>query len=615
MSRLATAVIGAGPAGLLFCIASRLLGQRNGAEAWPIWLFDKRLKYERTHRLRLAPEPYRELSVDLRDSRFDEIVSFLEQQRFSVEVNRLEERLVGLLADLGITKELAAVGSGPDELSLEGLRRKLETDGRLKPEDPLTIVGADSVHSAVRGLVSQGADPIERTHQHLTRLRVSGPGLPAALGVVEQLKFSKVLASLLDYRLTSGGFAEVDLFLTADEHRALVPLGASPRTPVDLVPGTLRSLSAPFFARIVQRLLEGFGAGACQVSLQSTFKLEHRYLATPVFERPHLKATVFLVGDAAVSLPFQRGMACLASCAQSLAYVHCDLAGLAARTPADMESARAEVSRLFFAPDRPLLYGAHPVPGKILKAEATVYRGKPGWVVLNSAALLTSVHVLHRDANGRWSSGHHLRPTGRSAALADFASRVSPAERYRLEVDAARRREMRVVSARARLVRGAREFVRVSAALPFPMQTWLLSLPDPTVQDGAKDRPTLAFWANLALAAAGAIAALGALLLASRVDARLAWFWLLALPIELAGGTAFAVARSFEGGPQRHTRAVWRLQIVGLFIGGAALAALGVSGGIQILALSTWFLVALPFVAGWYLFEALDRRLWRRSAL
>lgn len=51
---LATAVIGAGPAGLLFS----LIGKLSMGEAWELQLFDKRESYVRTHRLRMDPELY-----------------------------------------------------------------------------------------------------------------------------------------------------------------------------------------------------------------------------------------------------------------------------------------------------------------------------------------------------------------------------------------------------------------------------------------------------------------------------------------------------------------------------------------------------------------------------
>jgi hypothetical protein len=60
--------------------------------------------------------------------------------------------------------------------------------------------------------------------------------------------------------------------------------------------------------------------GGRRVVVSSTFELEHVVMPRVSFEatgRP-----VFLLGDAAISLPFFRGMACLASCAHALARAH-----------------------------------------------------------------------------------------------------------------------------------------------------------------------------------------------------------------------------------------------------------------------------------------------------
>src|SRR5262249_61624395 len=92
VTRIATVVVGAGPAGLLFTIVARILHERRGGKpgAWPLYLFDKRAAYERNHRLRIAPGPYREIARDLDHPGFDALLRFLEEHRFSPEVNRLE---------------------------------------------------------------------------------------------------------------------------------------------------------------------------------------------------------------------------------------------------------------------------------------------------------------------------------------------------------------------------------------------------------------------------------------------------------------------------------------------------------------------------------------------
>jgi hypothetical protein len=221
------------------------------------------------------------------------------------------------------------------------------------------------------------------------------------------------------------------------------------------------------------------------------------------------------------------------------------------------------------------------------------------------------VHVLRRNGEG-WTSLHDLAPVSRRTAIADFAAQVDPALRYEREVAAVRRAELVVVEARARLVRGAREFVRVSSALPFPIQTWFLSLPE---RARGPTRWSLAAFVNLALATLAAGAALGGLLLATIVDLRFAWMWAAALPVQAAGGAAYAAARSIEGGPQRLTRAVWRNQILALAVGGAAILFVGRGMLLRMLAATSWFVLALPFVAGLYVFEFFDRRWWARARL
>ena len=612
MRRIATVVVGAGPAGLLFSIVARLLYERRGGEpgAWPFFLVDKRATYERTHRLRMAPGPYREIAKDLHHPWFDEFLAFLEDERFRPEVNRLEERLSALALKLGVRRELQCVGPAEGGVNLAELRGRLEREGRLLPSDHLTIVGADSVHSAVRELVRRGARPVERTHQYLARLHVVGDHLPDALGVIGQYKLSKVLASLVDYRLNANGYAEVDLFLTANEHHAVVALGATPGAPVVLAGAHMHALrGAPFFHRIVDRLRAGLGGERCVVRLQSTFCLEHRFMPRVVFDLEELRAQVFLVGDAAISLPFFRGMASLARCARHLAEAHCDLVAFA-RQDGDPERAR-EIQRTFFSADRPLVYGTRPMLGRIVRVEPTVHRGRPAVVVLHRWLLRYGVHVLQRKGEG-WTSLHHLAPVSRRAALADFAAQADPALRYEREVAAVRRGELAIVKARAWLVRGAREFVRVSSVLPFPMQTWFLSLPE---EDRRPTRWSLGAVVNLALAALAGSAALGGLLLAARVDPRLACIWAAALPLQGAGGAAYAAAREMEGGPQRLSRAVWRTQILALAVGGMAIMFVAPGMFLRMLAGASWFVLAVPFVAGLYVFEFFDRRWWARARL
>jgi hypothetical protein len=483
MTRLTTTVIGAGPAGLLFCAVGRLLHAKRGGDpaAWTIRLVDKRDGYARTHRLRMDPAPYRAIQREVEDPRFDALMAFLDETEFTPEVNVLEARLLELVESLGVKRELLVVGETPL--------------AALRPEGPWTVVAADSVRSTVRELVCGEVAPARFTHQRVARLRVLGGDLARALGVVEKYRLSKVLGSLLDYRLNRNGFAEVDLFLTEREHEAIKALGATPKEPVPISAAMLSRARAPLFRRVVEQLERGEGR---QVLLHSTFTLEHTVMPRVVFEPPGLGARVFLLGDAAVSLPFFRGMACLARCALALARVH--------------------------------------VEG------------------------------------------------------------VVDAERYEREVAAIVRDELAVVAARARLVRGLREFARLSALLPFPLQSWWLSAPE---TERAPDRATFGFFLNVALALAALALVAGGL-------------FFFALPVELAGGFAYHAALELEAGPHRLVRRVWQLQIAAIFALGVAVTA---RSGELSLAPFWWFLLAVPFVVGLYLLEALGGRWQARAEL
>jgi hypothetical protein len=317
---------------------------------------------------------------------------------------------------------------------------------------------------------------------------------------------------------------------------------------------------------------------------------------------------VFLVGDAAISLPFFRGMSSLARCAHQLAQAHSDLALLAQQDRGPEE--QRDIQRTFFSAERPLVYGTKPMFGRIVRVEPTVQGGRSAVVVLHRWLWRYGVHVLQRKGEG-WTSLHHLAPVSRRTGFADFAAQVDPALRYEREVAAVRRAELAVVMSRAWLVRGAREFVRVSSVLPFPMQTWFLSLPE---RDRRPSRWSLGAVANLALAALAASAALGGLLLAVIVDPQLAWIWAAALPLQGAGGAAYAAARAIAG-PERLTRAIWRTQVLAVAVGGVAIMFLAQGMLLRMLAGLSWFLLAIPFVAGLYVFEFFDRRWWRLAAL
>ncbi len=328
--RLVTCVVGAGPAGLMFCLLAGIHRQRMAdPSGWPIVLVDKRQTYERSHRLRIDPQPYRITQQQIDDPRFDELISFLDDADFHPAANRLEEKLHELVSSLGIEKRRVTIGSGVAETDLAALRSLLIDEGVMSVRSPLTVVAADSVSSATRSLVQGNSVSVDRIHQTVARLRIEGEGLPNKLEPVRQLKLAKLLGSALDYRSNPNGYAEVDLFLSPEEHAAVVALGARPADPVALSPEILERLDARLFSSVVQHLESKLGAGPAKVFVQSTFRLEHRYQETVAFGFPDDQMHVFLVGDAAVSLPFFRGMACLAQCVDALAVVHSELtAGL-----------------------------------------------------------------------------------------------------------------------------------------------------------------------------------------------------------------------------------------------------------------------------------------------
>lgn len=527
-----TAVIGAGPAGLLFAATARLMFGRQGGDpaTWPILLFDKRSSYERTHRLRIDPRPYRALAGALADPRFDEVLGFLDGCGFSPAANQLEERLAALTSALGIPRSLLHIGTGDGEVPLAGLRTHLEGCGALDPATTLTVVGADSVHSAVRDAV-RGAQPlVEHTHQTVARLRVVGDGLPERLGRLDQYRISKVLGSVVDYRRNPNGFAEVDVFLGPAAHADLGALGATPAQPVALDDDRLAALHAPLLERLVQHLRDGMTASSCEVLLQSTFRLEHRYIERVAHTVGEDRTRVFLVGDASTSLPFFRGMACMGACVHELALAHCDLVHLVAGGATDEQLA-------------------------------------------------------------------------------------APGARYQHAVEEIRRREIAMVRARARLVRGAREFARVSSLLPFPLQSWFLSIPDRRDRRGGG---TAGVVLNALVAVVAAAMALAGPVLSTQVVSGFAVVWWAALVVEAVGGVVYRAAQEFEPASDTWLRRVWRAQI-------AATAVLGAAGTVVLslragaltapMAAVSWFVLGAAFVVGIVTYDALGRRWFARADL
>lgn len=506
-------MIGAGPAGLLFSIFSQVRRDAAGLPWTPILLVDKRTEYVRTHRLRMDPKPFEELAKELEHPAVARILEFLEEHRFSPTINLLEALLSELALSLGVERATAEFG-GQALGDLGELRQWLESRGTLDAGQPLVVVGADSVHSDVRGAVAQTADHVEHTHETLARLLIHG-AYPRELSVAEQYRLAKLLGSVLDFRINSNGYAEVDLFLSSEEHGAVGELGAVPASPAALTPEVLAAVDAPFFKQIVDYFIQR-ADGSVEVSLQSTFRLEHRYVDPPAFVVDE-HTTVFLVGDAAVSLPFFRGTASLARCTASLAEV---------------------------------LQGFEP---------------------------------------------------------ADAAESVSA---YSTSVADVREREIEVVAGRGRAIRVAREFAKVSALLPFPMQSWLLSLD----RDDGEPRWTADAFVGAALAAAGGSAAVAGGLVWGPVGAALV---ALAVSLHALGGAAFLLARTWEPRPNALLVGAWRAEIGLMTLGGPALAAIQHSvlswGQVGYLA-TMWFVMGVCFALGLVLTRAVRARILGNAA-
>lgn len=522
VGRLATVVVGAGPAGLLFAALARLLAEQRGigVDAWPVWVVDKRATYVRTHRLRMDPGPYRDIAASVADPRFDAVIAWLAEERFRPAINDLEDRLSALVAELGVQRAQLEFGGSviPDFSALKDWFRDAAD---LADGTQITIVGADSVHSDVRRQLLGGAgSPQTQTHAEVARLKIEGADLPKVLGWLDQYRLSKLLGSVLDYRLNQNGHAEVDLFLEPSEHRAVAALGARPAAPVVLDAARLKRVSAPLFRKVVRQFSTGLAPQRAQVSLTSTFRLDVQHSPRVARLDPASGAWVFLVGDAAVSLPFFRGMACLGACAMRLASLH-------------------------------------------------VYMG--------------------------------------------VGSPVDPGARYTEEVDHIRAREDRVVASRSWLIRFARDFARISALLPFPIQSWFLRVED---SDPKRSRWSGGLAVNLATAALAATIALTAPWLDAHVWEPLGWLWLLALPLQFGGGALYDAARIFEP-PNRALVWTWRLQVLGLMVLGPVVTvwnSMALGRPAQLHSLGSWFVLGLAFAAGVVVFEAVHNRLLSRAA-
>ncbi|MFN8672255.1 MAG: hypothetical protein U0457_09290 [Candidatus Sericytochromatia bacterium] len=508
-TNISTLVIGAGPAGLLFCVISKILYEKQefkNKKNWSIFLFDKRDSYIRNHRLRIAKENYINIQKKLNDPNFDNFINFLEKHHFKPEVNILEDFLLDLANKLGIKKEIFYIET---KQNLIDLVKKIELENNVKV---ISIIGSDSVHSTIRELIQGELKPITYTHQTVVRLKIFAQDLPEKLSLVKQYKLSKVLTSLIDYRLNSNGFAEIDLFLDASEHEELQKIEASPKNPVKITNDIIKKLKTPIFSRFIYQFNKNISHENSEILLYSTFKLEHQYIKKVSFNLQDIDIKAFLVGDAAVSLPFFRGMACLGISAFELANNHIDF-------------------------------------------------------IFNNKDILKN---------------------------------------YQSKMDEIIKKELLIVTSRANLIYFAKEFCRISNLLPFPLQTWFLSFPEPEKIDA---KFTAGFAFNLGLAILALSLILIEAFLYKKISIYFSFILFLASIIQILGGLCYRATEEFEPSSDSKIRLIWRTQIFSLMVFGLfSILFLQQNSNLDFIFYSTiWFVFGLFFVLGIYLFESLGK--------
>jgi hypothetical protein len=515
--RLVTAVIGAGPAGSMFCFVSRLLAIKSQIppKIWRIILLDKRNEYQRSHRLVIDRKVYKSCQKEMNDQIFDSLIEFLEKNSFAPRVNELETFLSLAISQLGVEKRVLTLGNSPGDTSFAALRKDFEENQLIDSEDLLTIVGADSVHSTVRTTLGPRLVLEHSTHEHLARFLVRGRAIPEKIHAFERYRLAKILGSVVMYYPKNSENAEVDLFLSAKEFQVISSLGANPKTPVFLNLKDPLFRDAPFLKRILQQLSRGLSDDPCEVFLISTFQLEHAVCPTRVFKMPEINAFAFLVGDAAIALPFQRGMAALLKSVSSLASAHLNLL----RSPSTVE-------KIAFDYDKAV--------GKIVEEE------------------------------------------------------------------------LNIVRARAKLVRGLKEFFRISAILPFPIQSWFLSH-----EDRAEKWEALSSWRVINF-----ICAVSAFCIAfGKNDAHsIGWMMLLGLFSQTLGGFLYRATLEYERPPFRTLKSIWAIQISAWFITGTYKMLSEPSksfGSSEMLYGTIWWFGGIFFIFGIYAFEFLSTRWWK----
>ncbi len=525
----ATVVIGAGPAGLLFSLINRIcLDKRNiSSSKWPLFLLEKRTKYVRNHRLQLDKSEFERIQKKIDSLHFDKFIEFLKDTNYKPVINQLETFLTQALNEFGISQTICDVGNSLGQSSLQAIKANLPHS--FSQENQLwTIVGADSVRSTVSGMFGNDKGRITGIHEYLIRLKLLGEHLPKSINIAENFRLSKVLSSVISYRFNKNGFAEMDLFLNPSEYDAISRLNPSPKDPINLTKKLLNQLNAPFFQQVILAFIESNSeASLQQIQLQSSFKLEHSINRSQVRYLKELNAYGFLIGDAAISLPFQRGMTAMIKCAYQL-------------------------SEVLFS-------------------------------MFDQLAFNTSTHSLQQFE--------------------------SIANRYQVQSKLIAKKEIKIVSYRASLVHGLRQFIRISAMLPFPIQSWLLGY---ETNSSGKSLNIAHFFLNLVFACSASLC-LGAAFFVILHDNE---FWssfifiLIGSLLQFMGGFIYRANFTFPNQIHIFIKRIWQIQIVSWMLFGIGIIlfkSIKISSLIGILFTTAWWIGGILFVIGLVLFDQLGK--------
>ncbi|WP_271782717.1 hypothetical protein [Aquimarina algiphila] len=535
--KFATVVVGAGPAGLLFSLINRIsLDQHNiNPSVWPLFLLDKRTDYVRNHRLILDKTVFTKIQKQLDSPLFNTFIQFLSDNQFRPVINELEAYLLNALQNFGVDRIYCDVGMSTKQSSLKTVRSILP-NAFTQNNQLWTIVGADSVRSSICELLGNDKGRRTGTHEYLIRLKLLGTHLPKSIGVVENFRLSKVLTSILTYRFNKNGFAEMDLFLSPEEYDVINRLNPNPKNPISLTEELLNQLNTPFLQQVILAFLER-NTRTCveQILIQSSFKLEHSINRSRIRYLEELNAYGFLLGDAAIALPFQRGMSAMIKCAYQLSEIHFKLFDqlMQNKEPFDLEKFK------------------------------------------NTANL------------------------------------------YQEESEKIAKREVRIVSSRASLVRGLRHFTRISAMLPFPIQSWLLGHESVF---STKSIPKVHLFLNFMVALGANLCLISAFLL----EIGFGEFWtpsvliFVSLLLQFFGGIVYRASFTFQRQSHLWIKRIWQFQIMIWMLFGASFILFesfqtgNLRGSFYAI---LWWIGGMLFVIGLVLFDALGKYWIKRGQL